>query len=253
MLILAGDIIKQSWRTYVQQFKKLWPYMLFLFIPNLVLGLTGVASLYLDKYASTGAFVLTNNIIVFAILVAAIIFTLWASMALAKFLGQLITKKPIDGYRESFSATSHLIWPVIYTSLLVALVVLGGTILLIIPGIIFSIWFSFTYYTIVFEEKRGVAALSASKAMVVGRWWAIFWRLFAPGFFYALILMIASYFLSSIEKMFLGGFTYLIVNGIVSSILSVIVSPLTALTTILLYFSAKENPVPVAPVMDVKK
>lgn len=253
MLIPAGEIIKQSWQTYTQQFKKLWPYMLFLFIPNLVLGLTGVASLYLDKYASTGAFVLTNNIIVFAILVAGIIFTMWASMALAKYLGQLITKKPVDGYRETFSATSHLIWPVIYTSLLVALIVLGGTILLIIPGIIFSIWFCFTYYTILFEEKRGVAALTASKSLVVGRWWSIFWRLFAPGFFYAIILMIISYFLSSIEKLFLTGFSYLIVNGIVSSVISVVISPLTALTTILLYFSAKENPVPTAPVAEVKK
>jgi hypothetical protein len=227
--------------------------MVLLFVPNFVLGLAGVASLYLDRYATSDAFVLTNNLIVIAVFVACIIFTIWASMAIAKYLGSIIQKKTTIAYKEAFTSTSHLIWPVVYTSLLVALIVIGGTILLIIPGIIFSIWFSFTFYAVLFEEKRGAAALRSSKELVVGRWWSIFWRLFAPGFFFALVFMILSYSLTYLLDVLLGGFTLIIVNGVVTSILSAIVSPLTALTTIILYFSAKENPAPVAPPAEVKK
>lgn len=245
MLIKTGEIISNSWQYFAENFKKIVPYMIYLFIPNFVLGLAGVASLYLEKYATSGAFVLTNNIIALAIFVACIIFTLWVTMALTKNLGALIINKQPLGYKESFSATSHLIWPIIYTSLLVVLIVIGGTILFVIPGIIFSIWYSFTYYSVLFEEKRGVAALSASKSLVSGRWWQIFWRLMAPGVFYAVIFVVLMSAVTSLLKLAMPQtFAFLIVNGILNSILSAMISPLTALTTIILYFSAKENPVP---------
>ncbi|MCX6781878.1 MAG: hypothetical protein NTW66_02065 [Candidatus Magasanikbacteria bacterium] len=253
MLIKAGEIIKNSWQTYLENWKKLIPYMLLLFVPNFVLGIAGIASLYLDRFATSDAFVLTNNLIVIAIFVASIIFTVWASMSIAKNLGSIIGNKTALTYKESFSSTSHLIWPVIYTSLLLFLIVVGGTILFIIPGIIFSIWFSFTFYTILFEEKRGANALKASKELVVGRWWAIFWRLFAPGFFYALIFIILSYSLTYLLSLLLSSFTFFIINGLITSILSAVISPLTALTTILLYFSAKENPAQIKPLVEVKK
>ncbi len=253
MLIKAGEIIGNSWQYYAENFKKLIPYMVFLFVPNFVLGLAGIASLYIGQYATTGAFVLTNNIIALAVFVACIIFTLWVTMALAKNLGLLVTKKSFIGYKESFSITSHLIWPVIYTSLLVVLIVMGGTILFVIPGIIFSIWYGFTYYTILFEEKRGVAALSASKSLVSGRWWKILWRLLAPGLFYAVIFFILISAVTSILKMIMPpSFAFLVVNGVLNSILSSLVSPLTALTTVLLYFSAKDNPV-LKSLTEVKK
>lgn len=245
MLIKAGEIIGNSWQYFAENFKKIAPYMAYLLIPNFVLGFAGIASLYLDRYATSDAFVMTNNIIVLAIFVASIIFMLWVTMALAKNLGSIVTKKPFLGYKESFSATSHLIWPIIYTSLLVVLIVMGGTILFIVPGIIFSIWYCFTYYAILFEEKRGVAALSASKSLVSGRWWKIFWRLLAPAIFYSVIFVVISSAATSLLKLIMPiDFTFLIINGIVTSILSALVSPLTALTTVLLYFSAKENPVP---------
>lgn len=253
MLISAGDIIRNSWQIFAQNFKKLIIYMVLLFVPNMVLGLAAVVSLYLDNYARSGAFVMMNNIIIIAIIVASIVFTIWVAMALTKNLGAIIVKKSAIGAKESFTTTSGLIWPVIYTSILVMLIVLGGTIMLIIPGIIFSIWYTFTYYAIIFEEKKGVAALKASKELVTGRWWAIFWRLFAPGLFYALILIIITYAITYGLAYMLSGMTYVLVNGILTSIVSSIISPLTALVTIVLYYSAKENPVQVAPPTQEKK
>lgn len=219
--------------------------MLFMFLPNFILGITGIISLYLDRFATSGLFILSNNLIVLAILVVCVIFTLWATMALAKNLGNIINKKTFAPYKDTFSLTSHLIWPVIYTFLLLILIVMGGTLLFIIPGIIFMVWFSFTYLIIIFEEKKGTEALMASKKMVTGRWWAILWRLFAPGLFFAVIYFIVSYIFSFILSLIFSGLTYFIISGVMTSLLSVIISPLTALATIILYFKAKETPAPV--------
>lgn len=215
--------------------------MILLFIPNFILGLSGILSIYFDKYADSGAFVLTNNLIVLIIFIASIIFTLWASMALVKNLGRIIEKKEMTNLRESFSTTSHLIWAVLYTSVLVMLIVLGGTFLFIVPGIIFSVWYSFIFYTIIFEEKKGLNSLKASKNLVTGRWWAILWRLLIPGLFFTAILLVLSFIISNLLILIVSGTSFLIINGLLNSIVSVIISPLTALATVLLYFSAKES------------
>ncbi|MDD2758647.1 MAG: hypothetical protein PHD72_04790 [Patescibacteria group bacterium] len=245
MLIKAGEIIKNSWQIYAENFKKLLAYMLLLFIPNFILGLSGFFSLYLDKYATSDYFVLINNVIIVVIFVASIVFTLWAALAMTKNLGSLAANKGAVNWREALSSTSHLIWPVIYTSLLVMLIVLGGTILFIIPGIIFSIWYTFTYYAIIFEEKKGTAALTVSKSLVVGRWWSILWRVLAPAVFYSVILLIINYSITYGLAYLLKGFSYVVVNGVLTSVISALISPLTALTIVLLYFSAKENPAPI--------
>jgi hypothetical protein len=253
MLITVGEIIERSWSLYAKNFKKLWRFMALLFIPNFILGLSGLLSLYLDNYAGSGVFVLVNNITVLAILVASLILTLWASMALAKNLGFIATNKPITAIKESFSNTSHLIWPVIYTTVMVFLAVLGGTVLLVIPGIIFSIWFCFAYLIVIFEEKRGVEAMRESKKMVVGRWWSILWRMLAPGVFFGIFYVIIANLLYYPLAALFQGTALVVINGFFNGVLSALFSPLTALTTVLLYFSAKENPVQVNPVIEAEK
>lgn len=255
MLINVGEIINKSWGYYAKNFKKLLPMMCLLFIPNFILGLVGIFSIYMDQYAATGVYMLINNLVVLAVFVGSLVFTLWASMALAKNLGLIVHEKPITALKEAFSDTSHLIWPAIYTAVLVFLAVLGGTILLIIPGLIFSIWFCFAYLAVIFDEKRGVAALKESKKLVSGRWWKILWRMLAPGIFYGVFfLIVLNLFTYALEAMIdKESLQFMIANGFVNGILSALLSPLTALTSILLYFSAKENPVQINPVIEADK
>lgn len=253
MLINVGEIINKSWDYYAKNFKKLLPMMCLLFIPNFVLGLVGIFSLYMDQYAVTGVYILVNNLVVLAVFVASLVFTLWTSMALAKNLGMIVHEKPLIAIKEAFSNTSHLIWPAIYTTVLVFLAVLGGTLLLIIPGIIFSIWFCFSYLVVIFDEQRGVKALKESKKLVAGRWWKMFWRLLAPGVFYGVFFLILMNLFTYALGALLNGMPLMLANGFVNGILSALLSPLTALTTILLYFSAKENPLQVNPVIEADK
>ena len=92
----------------------------------------------------------------------------------------------------------------------------------------------------------------ASKVLVDGRWWKILWRLLVPAVFYGIILMILSSALTYASGLLFTDFTLVAVNGLINSLISVVVSPLTALTTLILYFSAKENIAPaktIAPKM----
>jgi hypothetical protein len=56
--------------------------------------------------------------------------------------------------------------PLIWTAILLYLAVLGGLILLIIPGILFALWFGLSQHVVVLENINGGKALSRSKTLV---------------------------------------------------------------------------------------
>ncbi len=65
------------------------------------------------------------------------------------------------------------------------------TILIALGGAVkFSLSYCFVPYITVLEGTRGMASLKASAALVRGRWWATFWRVFLPKALYTLVLVI---------------------------------------------------------------
>ena len=65
-------------------------------------------------------------------------------------------------------------WASIWTSVLLGLVVLAGFILLIVPGIIWCIGYSFTIEAVALRGLAGQEALKYSKNLVRGQWWYVF-------------------------------------------------------------------------------
>ncbi|MDO9509724.1 MAG: hypothetical protein Q7J14_00370, partial [Candidatus Magasanikbacteria bacterium] len=78
-----------------------------------------------------------------------------------------------------------------------------------------------------------------------GRWWRTFWLLFAPTIFFGVIILSVQMVISLPFDLFLDqkSLTYIFSTSIVSTIISAIFTPLSALTTLYLYLSAKENPI----------
>ncbi|GAI56590.1 unnamed protein product, partial [marine sediment metagenome] len=95
-------------------------------------------------------------------------------------------------------------WPFFWVSLLTGLVIGLGFLLFILPGIIFVIWLAFSVYTVICEDKKGFKALSRSRELVKGHWWATAKRIFA--------LMIITFPLSLGAQSipYLGQFAYMI-------------------------------------------
>ena len=84
------------------------------------------------------------------------------------------------------SNLSGLIW----VNLLASLVVLGGFILFIIPGIIISLYVYFVQYVYAKEGVRGIEALLRSRDLVQGNWWALLSRLFVLGLIFFVIFIV---------------------------------------------------------------
>jgi hypothetical protein len=121
---------------------------------------------------------------------------------------------------------------------------LGGTLLLIIPGIIFAVWYSFTSYAVIFEVLKGLNAMRASKSLVVGRWWPILWRLAVATLVFGFLNSVLSYVLAYIIRMLpLPMFIQSASASVLASLVSAIIAPLSAGAILILYLSAKQNPV----------
>jgi hypothetical protein len=74
-----------------------------------------------------------------------------------------------------------LILPLALTGLLVILAEMLGLILLIVPGILFYVWFSLSAQALVIENRRYRAAMGRSRQLVKGSWWRVFGILIVIG------------------------------------------------------------------------
>ncbi len=249
MLITASEIIKKSWETYYQNWKKFIPYMILMFVPSVILVFIGVFGLQIEQFISRGSLVFLNNLLITAINVAILLFILWTTIALTKNLRQIIEKKEIVGLKQIFTQTSKYLWPIIWSSFLMVLAVLGGFVMLFIPALIFAIWFVYIFYTVIFEDKKGISSLKASRELVVGRWWKTLWLILVPSFFFGIIILIVqNAFITPLSILLeKTSLTYIFLRAFIINIISAISTPLSALPMIYLYFSVKENPVEKIP------
>ena len=88
--------------------------------------------------------------------VVLIIIGLWAQVSL---IFAIQGREQKTGVIESFRKGWHKILSFVWVSILAGFLILGGFGLFIIPGIIFSIWFIFSTYVLVAEDKNGMQAI----------------------------------------------------------------------------------------------
>lgn len=160
---LAGEtlgIFKKRWRTLVA-------------IELLPAGLWAIVAILGALAGLTKSILLV--IVLFVTVITLVFISVWASYALMMAIVKWEDgKKWSDYYQDGLK----IFWGILGVSLLTGLAVLGGLILLIIPGLIFAVWFGFATWAYI-ERGKGseiVAALSESKRVVKGYFWPIVWR-----------------------------------------------------------------------------
>ena len=160
----ANSIFKEAWAIYKQGF---WYFLKISLVPVL-------AMLVLDLVTgmqAVGGIKPVEALLIAVVAVAVIYISLWgwATMLLAvKDYPNVVSVS--DAYKNS----KHLIWPLFVVGLLAGLAVMGGLILLIVPGIIFALWFSQSYFAVLDEKGKGTSALTYSKNLVKGRLGEVF-------------------------------------------------------------------------------
>lgn len=147
--------------------------------------------------------------------------------AIRAYIGSfLLVKKGYEGReKDVFKETKNYFWPYLWLTILTTVFILLWSLLLIIPGIIASIFYSFAIYALFFDDKRGMKAIKRSVQLVKGYWWAIFGRLLVLGilvWIFSVIISLPVYF-SQPDSWF-----YTVWNAIVQ-VISIIIGPISLL------------------------
>lgn len=122
-----------------------------------------------------------------AIILGLFFFLLGTIVYLLTSVAQIVVLKN-DGKRKLFPSLIKETVPYLlkYFLFLVlySLILLIGLVLLVVPGIIFMIWFGLGYLAVVFDDCGPIEALKKSKELVRDYWWAVlgrfvFWAVFS--------------------------------------------------------------------------
>jgi len=177
------EFFYNSWRTYTVD----WQTFLLLFALYAVLnqGLELGAGL-LPNTASWVIRFLALTLTTMAITVAAHRASEWEVIDVA----------------ESYLISVRLLGPYVWTWALYSLIVLGGLILFIIPGIIWGVLYILAPYAVVIEGISGRAALSASRALTKGK--NIFIYVFGFGVLFFLVVSAPLFLVTLLVGVMLG-------------------------------------------------
>lgn len=88
--------------------------------------------------------------------------------------------------KETLAATWKMLFKFSVLDILIGLIVTLGFVLLIIPGILFWVWFYFAGFELITKGTGIKESLGNSKKLVAGRFWAVVGRLIIFGLFSAL-------------------------------------------------------------------
>ncbi|MEK7644139.1 MAG: hypothetical protein AAB390_02445 [Patescibacteria group bacterium] len=262
MLPNARGIIKESFLLYKKDFKIFLPFVLLVIIPYTLMSLAPIANVFVISILTNmmdgiKATKLLSLALIGVIYVVLSIFVLWITTALTKRINERSTGNATGAtlsVKEEFNLAKKYLWPLITTGILTILILIGGTILFVIPGIIFGLWFAFASLAVILDDKRGMPALKYSKSLVAGRWWGVFWRLLAP----TLLIGFVTYILEMIILFPFGFLTFyadsLLITSltiIVSMTISAFLMPLSMSVPIILYRELKNSRVESAPMPSI--
>jgi hypothetical protein len=227
-LISPVQLLKNAWAVYSQH---LTQYLFISIIPTLAFavlgGLFGGGGYIAYRLGVNKGLLMGSGVVIgLVVLVICIYIGLWGAVAL---LTAIKNREQGVNFKQAFTASRPLIGAFFVTSALSGLAVMGGILLLIIPGIIFAIWFSQASYIVVSEHLQGSVALKRSKAYVVGRMGAVFWR--------GLFLMIIVWVVLGILALIVGKSAADIINPIAQ----VLVAPLISIYGFLLYENLRQT------------
>ena len=150
-----------------------------------------------------------------------------------------------------WSRLGRLILPLVLTGILVWFVVALGTLLLIIPGVLFYVWFALSAQAIAIEDRRYAGAMGRSRELVSGSWWRVFGILIVIGLVTGFASQIVAQFISALLGVVgvNGGFDLLhpsqsgsassLPAVLSSTVASLLIGPISALAAALLYFDLR--------------
>ena len=153
-----GVLFSNSWQRYQKRFLTL----VSIYLPPLVM--VGIGKLLLLQPAFPD------------LMLGALLSFLGSLLSIAASIGMLVSVGKGTDFIESYRAGFRWFWAYIWVVILVDLALIGGFIMLIVPGILLSFQLALSVYVLVLEEQRGMQALWQSREYTKGYWWVFVGR-----------------------------------------------------------------------------
>jgi|WetSurMetagenome_2_1015567.scaffolds.fasta_scaffold99865_3 hypothetical protein len=179
--------------------------------------------------------VITSFLLLGAIAISMSFISLLSSMALAFYVKACVDGKKIDlstAYSKAFGR-----WPAaIYTNIIEGVLLLLLFLLIIIPGLIYSIYWTFALYAVALSGKSGKEALDYSKTIVKNRWWTVLGYTLVFGLI-GLVLSIPLIILIGVLRWALTDQISIYAIDLTSTVLSLIIASFLAVIQIVFYIN----------------
>lgn len=215
--VLPGTIrlVQESWQAYKRHFRSYWPLYL-------IIGLNSGLSSFIRDLHQTVAPLPTAVEMLLTIFFAAVGFYISTIFIISLHKKQKnITLLDANKIEKA--------WMYFLAVLCSSLITVAGLVLLIVPGILWGIWYMFTSF-IVLTENLGIgASLKKSKAYVRGYFWAVLQRVVLMWLLYIVIYLVIGTIIGTFVQP-LGTIPPLVLSVISSLLLipfSGLLSPLT--------------------------
>lgn len=236
----VGELLDAAIKLYRFRWKTFMGIVAFVMVPYtflesyfsyVMVGSIASREVLTTRQAVTGAIVAASLALVGFLFVQPFLTAATARAAVETYQGHQPTVK--STYRFALSRT-HSILLVLF---LTALAVLGGFILLIVPGIIFMIRFTFAPTVVVVEGLRGRAAMKRSWRLSREFFWKVLGVTLLAGLLSSLVAGVVAIPLTMVA--FAVGAEAWPVSALGSSMGSIVAQPFTSIVGVLLYFDLR--------------
>ncbi len=174
----------------------------------------------------------TTKIVLWGLIVLLYFVDLWAQQSVINALLKGPETLTVAG---AYQATRKNYWRFLLLTAFVVLVVFGGSVLFIIPGIIVGVTLMFAPYLFLSEGLSVRESMHRAQALIEGHWSDVFWR----SFFFGLILAVVSMVVSFLFGFLLSPLGF-IVTQVVTTIVAAMVSVIGVCFSYLLFDNVRQ-------------
>lgn len=233
-LVSSWDTLKAAWRIYAVYWKK-FVKLIFLIIAFAAVPLAGAFIVYAGMSYFYGghdpqpvfATVITIFLAVFAVIVV-MLGLIYYGFSFEILATQLEEQSPV---KSTVQIVRHKLHSLVWIHSLTGIIVFAGSFLLIVPGIVFFIYYFVSGYVFLVEGVKGYGALKRSREIVKGYGWAVARR--SVLWVYVTFLL---YFISTLISNFIP-----LVDALVGTIVGpFILTPLGALFSLGIFYNLRD-------------
>lgn len=242
----AGQTLGAALGVYSGNALQLWAAVAVVVVPleliELIIRLSSIPS---GSFVHDGTLYTNNLTTASSGLGASLVVALIGGLAQLLAIGAVF-RLVLDDYlgrhtsvQESFEFAADRLLSLLWIAILVAVLVGIGFVLLLLPGVYLLVAFSVAIPVLMAEGIKGMRALTRSRQLVSGRWWATFGRLFIAW----LLLVVLSLVFAAVNvasALSVSSVTvYLVVNTVVAGITAILTAPFTAAVATVIYIDLR--------------